>query len=135
MITYLLIAGQVLLLVLIWSTFCNKFGTGVFGTITHESVIMVCFLNVALYLAMTFVCWFVARLPFLADVHESIQEKDQLGMPVMTKGTERGSGNRVIVGLKRGLQTMKFDKKQTAAICFCGAAKGKAFHPSCWHGN
>ncbi|KAG8976951.1 hypothetical protein FRB90_008990, partial [Tulasnella sp. 427] len=62
--------GQVLLLVIIWSTFCNKFATHAFEAITHESVILICFLGVGLYAFFTAVCLYVARLPFLGEEQE-----------------------------------------------------------------
>lgn len=94
------IVGQVLLLIVIWSTFCSKFATHAFEAITHESVILICFMGVGLYAAFTAVCLFVARLPFLGEEQE-------------------GEAT-----WKRLLRKLRFDKKETAAICFCAAAKG-----------
>ncbi|KAG8950915.1 hypothetical protein FRC04_006979 [Tulasnella sp. 424] len=94
------IVGQVLLLIVIWSTFCNKFATHAFEAITHQSVILTCFLGVGLYAFFTAVCLFVARLPFLGEEEEGE------------------------AGWKRVLRKMRFDKQETAAICFCAAAKG-----------
>jgi len=92
--------GQVLLLIVIWSTFCNKFASGAFKAITHQSVILICFLGVGLYAFFTAMCLFIARLPFL-------------GAPVEGEAKWRTS-----------LRKLRFNKRETTAICFCAAAKG-----------
>ncbi|KAG8906888.1 hypothetical protein FRC01_007870 [Tulasnella sp. 417] len=89
------IVGQVLLLIVI----C-KFATHAFEAITHESVILICFMGVGLYAFFTAVCLFFARLPFLGEEKE-------------------GEAN-----WKRMLRKLRFDKGETTAICFCAAAKG-----------
>lgn len=94
------IVGQVLLLIVIWSTFCNKFATHAFEAISHESVILICFLGVGLYAFFTAVCLFFARLPFLGEEKEG--EASWKGI----------------------LRKLRFDKGETTAICFCAAAKG-----------
>jgi sodium/bile acid cotransporter 7 len=58
------IVDQVLMLLLVWSTFCNQFATGIFKKVSKETIILVAFLNVALYLFMSFVCLYAARPPF-----------------------------------------------------------------------
>jgi len=92
--------GQVLLLVLIWSTFCNKFASGAFKVVSHQSIILICFLNVVLYAFWTGVCLLIARLPFLGAPREGEYK------------------------WKTWLRNQRFDKGETAAICFCAAAKG-----------
>ncbi|KAK7207834.1 SBF-like CPA transporter family-domain-containing protein [Myxozyma melibiosi] len=57
--------GTFCLLLLIWSSFSNSFATGAFEEVSHASVIMVCFLNVGLYLFYTVICLLLARCPFL----------------------------------------------------------------------
>ena len=101
--------GQVLMLLLVWSTFCNQFATGVFEKVTHESVIFIAFINVALYGFMSLVCASIARLPWLA-LDRGINEAREL-----PKGLTR---------FRMWLGDVRFDRKETAAICFCGAAKG-----------
>ncbi|KAG8936242.1 hypothetical protein FRC02_003534 [Tulasnella sp. 418] len=92
--------GQVLLLLVIWSTFCDKFASGAFEAITHESVILICFLGVGMYGFVCAVCIFLARLPFLGD---------------QRKGEARW---------KNWLRRWRFGKEETTAMCFCAAAKG-----------
>lgn len=100
--------GQVLMLLLVWSTFCNQFATGVFTKVTHESVIFIAFINVALYGFMSLVCVCIARLPWLALSREIKEERELTGL----------------TRFRLWLGDLRFDRKETAAICFCGAAKG-----------
>jgi hypothetical protein len=103
------IIGQILMLLLVWSTFCNQFATRVFETVTRESVIFIAFFNAALYGFMSLVCACVARLPWLALDHG----RNEAGQ--LPKGLSR---------FRLWLGDIRFDRKETAAICFCGAAKG-----------
>ena len=97
------------MLLLVWSTFCNQFATGVFDKVTHESVIFIAFINVALYGFMSLVCASVARLPWLA----------------LDRGTnEANNPPKGLTRFRLWLGDVRFDRKETAAICFCGAAKG-----------
>jgi sodium/bile acid cotransporter 7 len=96
------------MLLLVWSTFCNQFATGVFAKVTHESMIFVAFINVALYGFMSLVCVSIARFPWLA-LNRGIGEEREL--PGLTQ-------------FRLWLGDVRFDRKETAAICFCGAAKG-----------
>ncbi|KAK9320772.1 SBF-like CPA transporter family-domain-containing protein [Lipomyces orientalis] len=57
--------GSFCLLLLIWSSFSTSFASGAFETVSHASVIMVCFLNVGLYLLFTVICFLAARCPGL----------------------------------------------------------------------
>ena len=111
---FYLVPGQVLMLLLVWSTFCNQFATGVFEKVTHESVIFIAFINVALYGFMSLVCASIARLPWLALDRGMDEAK---GLP---KGLPKG-----LTRFRLWLGDVRFDRKETAAICFCGAAKGR----------
>ena len=102
-------AGQVLMLLLVWSTFCNQFATGVFEKVTHESLIFVVFINLALYGVMSIVCASIARLPWFA----------------LDRGTyEARNSPKRFTRFRTWLGDVRFNRKETAAICFCGAAKG-----------
>lgn len=57
--------GSFCLLLLIWSSFSNSFAAGAFEEVSHQSIIMICFLNVGLYLLFTVICFLLARCPFL----------------------------------------------------------------------
>ncbi|KAG8906471.1 hypothetical protein FRB99_006786 [Tulasnella sp. 403] len=97
---HLNVVGQLLLLLIIWSTFCDKFASGAFHAITHQSVILICFLGLGLYIFFTAACIVIARVPFLPR-----ETEDEA---------------RWIAFVRR----QRFDKRETAAICFCAAAKG-----------
>lgn len=97
------------MLLLVWSTFCNQFATRVFEKVTHESVIFVVFINVALYGIMSIVCASIARLPWFA----------------LDRGTcEAITPPKGFTRFRIWLGDGRFNRKETAAICFCGAAKG-----------
>ncbi|KAK9241111.1 SBF-like CPA transporter family-domain-containing protein [Lipomyces kononenkoae] len=59
--------GSFCLLLIIWSSFSNSFASGAFETVSHASIIMVCFLNVGLYLLFTIICFLAARFPGLRE--------------------------------------------------------------------
>lgn len=106
------ILGQILMIILVWSTFCNQFATKVFTRVSKETIILVTFLNVALYLFMSFVCLYAARPPFPG--------KKKALLPT-SKGEEKG----ILASSRRLATRLTFGKRETAAICFCGAAKGE----------
>ncbi|KAK9460918.1 SBF-like CPA transporter family-domain-containing protein [Lipomyces oligophaga] len=56
--------GTFCLLLLIWSSFSNSFAANAFEQVSHASMIMVCFLNVLLYLFYTLICLALAYNPF-----------------------------------------------------------------------
>ncbi|KAK9464465.1 putative sodium bile acid cotransporter [Lipomyces arxii] len=59
--------GSFCLLLLIWHSFSNSFAANAFNQVSHASVIMVCFLNVGLYLLFTVICFLAARFPLLPE--------------------------------------------------------------------
>jgi solute carrier family 10 (sodium/bile acid cotransporter), member 7 len=83
----------VCLLLVIWATFSSCFYYHALEHISHESVILVCFLNVGLYLLFTSISLLLARPP----VHPS--------SPWLQRIFHR------------------FSKRDTIAICFCAPAK------------
>lgn len=105
------IINQVLMLVLVWSTFCGQFATGIFDRVSHDTIILVAFLNVALYLFMSLVCLWGARPPLPSP-----------NSPLLPcNGVEESKSMKKLRGF---VKKLTFGKKETAAICFCGAAKG-----------
>lgn len=90
---YLNKVGSVCLLLVIWATFSSCFYYDSLEVITHQSVILVCFLNVGLYILFTFVSLFVSRPP----VHPSSKTLQKV--------------------------FYRFPKLDTIAICFCAPAK------------
>ncbi|KAG8865519.1 hypothetical protein FRC20_009747 [Serendipita sp. 405] len=107
--------NQVLMLILVWSTFCNQFATRIFWHVSSETIILVAFLNVGLYLFMSLVCLWSARPPLP-------RAKSPL-LPCFG-GREVEEEPAYMRSVRRLVKRVTFDKKETAAICFCGAAKG-----------
>lgn len=99
------------MLVLVWSTFCNQFAARVFYRVSKETIILVAFLNVALYLFLSLICLVVARPPFPS--HKS---------PILPYSRQGEPAS--IQTLGRIVKHLTFGKRETAAICFCAAAKG-----------
>jgi solute carrier family 10 (sodium/bile acid cotransporter), member 7 len=90
---YLNKVGSVCLLVVIWATFSSCFYYQALESISHQSVILVCFLNVGLYVFFTLFSFLVARPP--------IHPPSRIGQKVFRR----------------------FPKRDTIAICFCAPAK------------
>jgi solute carrier family 10 (sodium/bile acid cotransporter), member 7 len=101
------------LLVLVWSTFCNQFASGVFSRVSKETIILVAFLNVALYLFMSLVCLWAARPPF--------PSRNGSLLPLFGHDSKEPA---LVATLRRLVKKATFGKRETAAVCFCGAAKG-----------
>ena len=96
-----------MLLCIIWTAFSNQFKEDTFQSITHQSVILVVFLNLALYLSMTALCLYLARLPHLPRF--------------ITHPPDRPKWRRT---LSRIVLAQRLDKGTTTASCFCAPAKG-----------
>ena len=90
---YLSKVGTVCLLLVIWATFSSCFYYQALENISHQSVILVCFLNLGLYIFFTFLSLLFARPP--------IQPKSRTLQNIF----------------------YRFSKRDTIAICFCAPAK------------
>jgi sodium/bile acid cotransporter 7 len=82
-----------MLLLVIWSTFSSCFYYQALENVSHQSVILVCFLNVALYVFFTFFSLLAARPP--------VHPRSRFWQRVF----------------------YRFPKRDTIAICFCSPAK------------
>jgi solute carrier family 10 (sodium/bile acid cotransporter), member 7 len=85
--------GGICLLLVIWAAFSSCFYYQALKNISHESVILVCFLNVGLYIFFTLFSLLIARPPIFPRSH------------ILHKVFYR------------------FSKHDTIAICFCAPAK------------
>ena len=90
---YLSKVGSICLLFVVWATFSSCFYFRALESISHESIILVCFLNMGLYLFFTLFSLLVARPP--------IHPRSSFGQKVF----------------------LQFSKRDTIAICFCAPAK------------
>jgi len=90
---YLNKVGSVCLLLVIWATFSSCFYYQALENISHQSVILVCFMNVGLCIFFTLLSFLIARPP----IHPN--------SPILQRIFSR------------------FSKRDTIAICFCAPAK------------
>lgn len=94
------------------ATFSGAFETGAIYDISTPSILFNIFMNIALYLFFTVLCFYSARPPqFLADL-------------VNPRVADSAFARRRLPSLiRRFLSVRRMSKKQTVAVCFCGAAK------------
>lgn len=99
------------LALLVWTTFCGAFATGALFVLPKASLIFNIFMNIALYLLFTVICFFFARPPLLVVtwVEDMFDKNKPLG--------------KLPAFFKRIMVPKRMSKEQTIAVCFCGAAK------------
>ncbi|KAK5990089.1 Solute carrier RCH1 [Cladobotryum mycophilum] len=89
---------SVCLILLVWTTFSGAFGTGALYKIPKPSIIFNIFMNIALYLVFTVICFYL-------------------------NGSTPVEASKLPNFAKRVLAVKQMSKEQTIAVCFCGAAK------------
>ncbi|KAJ5584977.1 uncharacterized protein N7459_004777 [Penicillium hispanicum] len=89
--------ASVCLLLLIWTTFSSCFATGALQTLSVQSIVFVVLFNIALYIALTGVCFFSSRPPKILGSHSWSEQMFKQLPP-----------------------------EETIAVCFCGPAKSTA---------
>ncbi|RHZ63088.1 uncharacterized protein CDV56_109112 [Aspergillus thermomutatus] len=90
--------GSACLLLMVWMTFSSCFATGALQTLSVQSVLFVVFFNIALYIALTAICFVLSRPPEILSVN-------RFGMRSIFK---------------------RISPEETIAVCFCGPAKSTA---------
>ncbi|WWC68574.1 uncharacterized protein I206_102504 [Kwoniella pini CBS 10737] len=100
-----------LLLLLIWSVFSTQFENQAFESVSTSSIIFLVFLNLGLYIFFTILCIFLIRLPFLPP-------SSTISVP------DNNENSRKRLSWKRIIQSLRFNKSESTAICFCAVAKG-----------
>ncbi|KAJ3491281.1 hypothetical protein NLG97_g5621 [Lecanicillium saksenae] len=99
------------LILLVWTTFSGAFETGAIFKISKPSVVWTIFMNIALYLLFTVICFLSARPPrALAQLINPMIADSKLGRRVP-------NFFRLIVTVRQ------MCIEETIAVCFCGAAK------------
>ncbi|KAH7349488.1 SBF-like CPA transporter family-domain-containing protein [Plectosphaerella cucumerina] len=100
------------LILLVWTTFSGAFQTGALTDTPTASIIFNVFMNLAIYILFTLICFFAARPPpwlsarinpLIADSHFATRFLPSL--------------------LRRFLRLRPLSRQETIAVCFCGAAK------------
>lgn len=94
------------------SIFSNQFAQDAFNLVPSQSIILVVFLNLVLYLMFTGICLVLTRLPFLP------------ANPVLLRATSHGAKPAKIPKWRKAAAGARFGKAEVTAICFCAAAKG-----------
>ncbi|KAF4835306.1 putative membrane protein [Colletotrichum siamense] len=109
---YLAKVSTFCLILLVWTTFSAAFKTGALYQTPHASIIFNVFMNVALYMLFTLICFYAARppLPLCDAVNPRVADS-----VLMTR--------RSPSLLRRAVTVRRLPREQTIAVCFCGAAK------------
>ncbi|KAJ0382915.1 hypothetical protein COL922a_011554 [Colletotrichum nupharicola] len=109
---YLAKVSTFCLILLVWTTFSAAFKTGALYQTPHASIIFNVFMNVALYMLFTLICFYAARppLPLCDAVNPRVADS-----ALMTR--------RSPSLLRRAVTVRRLPREQTIAVCFCGAAK------------
>ncbi|UNI14190.1 Proteasome endopeptidase complex [Purpureocillium takamizusanense] len=110
------------LVLLVWTTFSGAFKTGALYRLSPASVIFDVFLNVALYLIFTVICFFAARpAAFLCALGEPLPPSSSSASSTAAVSTRR----RLSHLFRRALALIfrRMPREQAVAVCFCGAAK------------
>ena len=93
------------------TTFCGAYDTGALFELSTDSVIFNVFMNLALYLLFTIICFFAARPPLALTRHANALISDSAW------------GRKLPRSLRRIITARRMSKEETVAVCFCGAAK------------
>ncbi|KFH49091.1 putative membrane protein-like protein [Hapsidospora chrysogenum ATCC 11550] len=104
------ISGSFLIL-LVWTTFSGAFETGAIYNLPTPSIIFNVFMNIALYLVFTILCFYAARPPL------------RLATALNPYLLESRLTRRLPQRIKRIIGVTRMSRRQTVAVCFCGAAK------------
>ncbi|KAJ0267887.1 hypothetical protein Brms1b_013371 [Colletotrichum noveboracense] len=109
---YLAKVSTFCLILLVWTTFSAAFKTGALYQTPHASIIFNVFMNVALYMLFTLICFYAARppLPLCDAVNPRVAESALM----MRRSPSL---------LRRAVTVRRLPREQTIAVCFCGAAK------------
>jgi solute carrier family 10 (sodium/bile acid cotransporter), member 7 len=99
------------LVLLVWTTFSGAYKTGALFSLSTSSVLFNVFMNLALYLIFTIVCFYAARPPLMVANF------------INAHGVDSRLGRRIPVFLRRALTAKRMSKEETVAVCFCGPAK------------
>ncbi|CAI8502322.1 unnamed protein product [Pichia kudriavzevii] len=103
--------GTFCLLLIMWSSFCTAFYQNSFTSVSHASIIMICFFNFGIYLFFTVVCFFYARPLFIKRLFpRDIDNDSSLAYKILYKL----------------FRPFYYSKRDTVTILLCGPAKTAA---------
>ena len=103
--------GTFCLLLVMWSSFCTAFDQHAFTSVSHASIIMICFFNLGIYLFFTVVTFFYARPLFIARYFQTPPSE---------------SSSFVYKVAYTVLGPFYYTRKDTVTLLLCGPAKTAA---------
>ncbi|KAG0686900.1 hypothetical protein C6P40_003193, partial [Pichia californica] len=103
--------GTFCLLLIMWSSFSTAFRQNAFTSVSHSSVIMICFFNVGIYLFFTVICFFYARPLFIIKIFPHKPDENS---------------SKMYKSLYWAFRPFYYSKKDTVTILLCGPAKTAA---------
>ncbi|KAJ0364499.1 hypothetical protein COL26b_012487 [Colletotrichum chrysophilum] len=109
---YLAKVSTFCLILLVWTTFSAAFKTGALYQTPHASIIFNVFMNVALYMLFTLICFYAARPPL--PLCDAVNPRVADSALMMRRSPSL---------LRRAVTVRRLPREQTIAVCFCGAAK------------
>ncbi|ODQ66301.1 hypothetical protein NADFUDRAFT_50220 [Nadsonia fulvescens var. elongata DSM 6958] len=116
--------GTFCLLLLIWATFSTGFYQDAFEEVSTETMILVCFFNIAVYLLFTVICFLVARNPLIPKIFKNPAKAEANDILDDIEHTKQLTFSSKLYSLCMWFfRPFYFDRKDTVAIMLCGAAK------------
>lgn len=103
--------GTFMLLLVMWSSFCTAFEQDAFTSVSHSSIIMICFFNLGIYLFFTVLCFFYARPWFLLKLFHKKPDE---------------STSKFYNYAYKTIRPFYYSKQDTVTIMLCGPAKTAA---------
>ncbi|ODV84664.1 hypothetical protein CANARDRAFT_8246 [[Candida] arabinofermentans NRRL YB-2248] len=102
--------GSFMLLLIMFASFSTAFHQHAFTSVSHKSIIMICFFNVGIYLFFTVICFLMSRPRFL--------------LTVMREPSASSSKFHRLA--YRAIRPFYFNRRDTVSIMLCGGAKTAA---------
>ncbi|CDK29722.1 unnamed protein product [Kuraishia capsulata CBS 1993] len=104
--------GSFMLVLIMWSSFSTAFYQHAFTAVSHQSIIMICFFNVGIYVFFTVICFLISRPIFLLKVFK--EEPDRV------------KHSTAYIWSYHLFRPFYYNRRDTVAIALCGAAKTAA---------
>lgn len=107
--------GSFCLILLIWAIFSTAFHQNAFGIVPTESIIMVVFFNVGVFLLFCFVCFIMVRSPSSKFASRKLEAYKSLEDPEQPRPFKHF--------IYKFLASFYFSRQDTVAVILCGASK------------
>lgn len=103
--------GSFMLLLIMWQSFSTAFSQNAFESVSHVSIIFICFFNIGIYLFFTALSFVYARPYFIKRIFSTPPE---------------ASNSTMYKYCYKFFKPFYYDKKDTVSIMLCGPAKTAA---------